>query len=386
MELWIDRHCPSRVEEMVGNKKAREEVLGFVHQFRKGKALLLHGPSGVGKSLLPALVAKELQLHVIEISASDERGKDAIEGYASAVQTSTLFAKGKLVIIDEADGISGRDRGATQAIISLIKASSFPVILVANDPWVPKLKTLRKYCQMVKFTKIPSPSIEKRLREICQQEGVAPRDGVLKTLARFSDGDVRAAITDLQHVCLGRDSLELKDLEVIGYRERGSSVFNTLPTIFRSGKVAASRKLIFDGDKDPDEVLWWIEGNAHLEFPHALKEVFALLKAADHFRSLVSKQQNWAFKGYMVDMMAGVTVHAQQNRYISYKAPDRIIQLARTKQKRAVRDELCARLGKHLHCSKKMVRSDYLPYLKVMAARGMDLGLDPEDLDIIRDH
>ncbi len=379
-ELWTDKHGPSSIQEVAGNRKAAEEATAFAAKFRKGKALMLCGPPGSGKSLIPRLVAREQGFHFVEISASDKRGKDEIESYISVSTSSTLFSKGRVILVDDADGISGRDRGAVQAVARLVKASSSPVFIAANDPWLPKLRGLRACCKMVKLTKVPSPSVEKYLREVCEKEGVETRGGVLKSLARFSDGDMRAALTDLQLAAAGRRSIGDDDLMAIGYRERSSSLINSLPTILRSGSISTSRKLIFDGDKDPDEVLWWIEGNAHREFPpESLERVFTLLSKAYHFRSLVPKQQNWAFKGYMVDMMAGVGLVGSSRGYVPYKPPERFLALARTKQARAMRDELCQRLGKELHCSTGRVRRDHLPYLRVMLEEGRDPGLGEED-------
>ena len=385
MDLWTEKYRPQTLKEVVGNKKALDTIREFVEHHKKGKALLLHGPTGIGKTLATQIIAVETGRHLVEITASDERGKDAIEGYLSAVQTQTLFSKGKVILIDEADGISGRDRGAVQAIVKLIKVSAFPVFLIASDPWLPKLRPLRAYCTLVKMNRIPSPSIERILREIAEKEGIQVEGSALKSLARFAEGDLRAALTDLQMVSLGTTSVRLEDMESIGFRERATSLFNTLPTIFRSGKIATGRKLIFDGDKDPDEVLWWLESNAHREFAGpALGKVFDLLSRADLFRALVHKQQNWAFKGYMVDLMAAVSIHhSGEGKYVGYQPPDRIVRLGRSKQQRAQRDELCARLGKELHCSKRVARTEYLPILKLLIEQGQDPGLDESDVDII---
>lgn len=384
-ELWVEKYKPQTLEGFLGNRKVVEEARAFVRNFKKGKALLLHGPPGVGKTLLPGFIAEEEGFHLVELNASDERGKKAIESYFSASKTQTLFFRGRIILIDEVDGLSAGDRGGGKAIVQLIKNSLFPVILVANDPYVPKLRSIRGYCKLVKFTKIPSPSIGKFLREVCKKENISVKGNVLKNIARFSEGDLRAALTDLQFASFGRTSLEDKDLEAIDYRERKSSVFNTLPTLFRSGSIATSRKLLFEGDKDTDEILWWMESNAHLEFPkESLPKVFELLAKADLFRSLVVKQQNWAFKGYMVDMLAGVSLLGEKShRFVPYKPPDRFLQLARTKQKRALVDELCTRLGGELHCSKKTVRRDVLPYLKILLEKGNNVGLEEEDVDII---
>lgn len=383
MDLWIEKHRPRSLEEVVGNRKPVGEVKAFVEQRSRGKALLVHGQPGVGKTLSVQLAAAQLGFDLLQIAAADERGKEALASYASVVKTRSLFHKGRVILIDEVDALSGRDRGAAKAVIDLIKASHFPVILIANDPYHPKLRSLRRYCSLVKFSKVPSPSVEKRLREVCDQEGVEVEEGVLKALARFSEGDLRSALLDLQ-TAVSQQRLTMKDLERVGFRERASAIFNSLPTLFRSGRVETGRKLLWESDQDPDEVFWWLENNAHLEFQgERLARALDVLAKANVMRGRVIKNQQWALKGYMVDLMAGVSVFSEGGyRYVPYKAPDRFIHLGRTKARRAALQDVCSRLGRRLHCSPARVRKDYLPYLKMMLETS-DLNLDPEDVEVI---
>ena len=386
MELWTEKYKPQRLEGVAGNKRALAEARKFVDGFRRGRGLLLHGPTGIGKSLVPEVISRELGYHLVEINASDERGKAAVEVYSSASRTAALFSKGRLMVLDEIDGLSGRsDRGGSQAIANLVKKSSFPVIAIANDPWLPKLKAIRGVCRLLKFSKLPTESIVSFLEDVCKKEGLEVKDGVLKNLARFSDGDLRAALTDLQIAALGKQLLEDEHLSAVGYRERAGMISDLLPALFRSVSIKASRKLIYEGNKDPDDVLWWLENNAHLEFSGKdLERAMETLAKADLFRSLVIRQQNWRFKAYMVDIMAGFSLHGKgEHGYAKYKTPERIIQLARTKQKRALVKGVCELLGKELHCSRDVVRKGYLPYLRILAEEGKDIGLDEKGVEIV---
>lgn len=382
MALWVEKYRPRSTADLVGIRKPVEEIREFITGFRPGKGLLLHGPSGVGKTLVATLVAAELERDLIEITASDERGKEAILGYLSAARTRSLFSRGKVIFVDEVDALAGGDRGGAPAIAELIRKSAFPIVLAANDPWLPKLRPLRALCSMVKFTRPPSPSIEKFLRLVCEKEGIQPQGSMLKNVARFSEGDLRSALTDLQTVCTGRVQVGDDHLEAIGFRERVSRVTDILPTLFRSGRIATGRRLLLDATDDPDDIFWWLETGAPLEFSGAdLQAVVETLAKADRFRALVMKQQNWGFKGYMVDLMAGISVfHRGSDRYVAHRAPDRLVQLGRSRQYRQQLDEVCSRLGKELHCSKRQVRRE-LPVLRTMLDR---LGLDDEDVAILR--
>ncbi len=390
--MWTEKYKPRRCEDMVGQKKAILETTIFLDNWKPGRGLMFHGSPGVGKTLLAEIVAKERDWALVQINASDSRSGKELEALLgqSSLQ-KTLFHKGKIILIDEADGISGRERGAETGIINVLKKSKFPIIIVANDPWHPKLRNLRGYCEMVKFNSIPYPSIAKRLHDIAEKEGVKAEGETLKNLARWASGDIRSAILDLQLLLAGKDSVTEKDLESLGFRERQRAMFDILPTIFFSGSINASRKVIREVDKDPDEVFWWLESNLVKVYKSAdsLASGYDLLSKADLFRSIVLKQQNWRFKAYMIDMMSGISLFKDERHgFVPFRPPDRFLMLGRTKHKRAMTKSLCRKLGEHLHCPARVAKMEYIPLMKLMLKKGTGIAdgfdLSAEEIEAIR--
>ena len=155
--MFTEKYKPKRVSEIIGQEKAITSFNEWIKKWRKGnKALLLHGPPGSGKTSLIQAYANERNLDFIEMNASDFRTADQIkEVLGQSTRQMSLFGKGKIFLLDEIDGLSGRkDSGGVKEIIDLIKKSNYPIILTANDPWNQKLRTLRTYCQLVEFSKI----------------------------------------------------------------------------------------------------------------------------------------------------------------------------------------------------------------------------------------
>ncbi len=374
MNLWTEKYKPGSTKDILSQDRVVQEVTRWLETWRPGdKALLLYGPPGTGKTLIPEVIAKEKNWFLMQINASDERNANSIDLALSEVSKNiSLFHSGKIILIDEVDGISSSDRGGIKSIIKIIRESRFPVILTANNPYIPKLQSLRNYCKFVKLSKVNVKSIEKRLREICEREGIEVDGGVLKNLARWSSGDVRSAITDLQMVCEGKDKISEKDLEALGYRERETSIFSILPTIFRSKNLNAAKNAIQNCDKDPDEIFWWVENNLPYEFtdPDSLAKAYDILSRADLFRQRVSRQQNWRFKLFMIDTLAGISFAGEPSRsFVSYQSPDRFAVLSRLKRKRNEMAGVFAKLSAYTHSSEKVVKNYYLPYLKIILSR-----------------
>ena len=217
MRLWVNKYRPDEFSGFVGQPKALRDIRELLKGWKQGNAVLIYGPPGVGKTLSVELLAREMNHVLLQMNASDTRNKSGIEEFLSdTTRSKALFHEGKMILIDEVDGVSSRDRGAVTSIVKIIKESLFPVFLTANDPWKPKLMPLRNHCKMIRFNRIHSASIEKRLKEICSVEGVMAEDGVLKNLARWSQGDLRSAISDLQIAAYGSDTLTNDDLQTLG--------------------------------------------------------------------------------------------------------------------------------------------------------------------------
>jgi replication factor C large subunit len=369
--LWTDKYRPKNPDEIAGGKKPITEIEEWLSAWKKGRGLLLHGPTGTGKGMSVEMIAEEIGYHLFKLDASDNRKSASIDSLLPHSKSVALFHKGKIILIDEVDSVSSRDRGAIGSIAKLIKESDCPVILIANDHRKPKLKPLKNCCTYVKFTRVPTQSIANRLADICKDEGIGVKGDVLKNLARWSQGDMRSAITDLHILSHGKKEIGDSDLEILGYRERENPLYNIIPTILHSGNIGATRNAIYNSDTDPDEIFWWIETNLPAEISSTEKraQAYDILSKANILRNAVFTRQNWRLKGFMVDLLSGISLFTdpQRHGFVSYKPPQRFITLGRTKFKRALKQSACRKIGDVTHTSGRRAKSDILPYLTLIA-------------------
>jgi replication factor C large subunit len=368
------KYMPKNLKEFVNQKEAVDIFLKWIKRWKPGsKSLLFYGMPGTGKTALVHAWASENNFEFIELNASDWRSASQIqEVLGQSMKQAPLFKKSKLFLIDECDGLAGReDLGGVGAIIKIIKESRFPVVLTANDPWNQKLRSLRNYCTLVQFGKIHVFDIERRLQQICEKEKIKIDKEVLRQLAKRAEGDLRSAINDLETISQGKKEIVATDMESLGYRERETNIFEVLRNIFKTQTALAAKLAINVADKDPDEIFWWIENNIANEYekPEEIAKAYDELSKADIFKRRISSRQNWRFKAYMIDLMtAGVSTAKKETyrKFTRYQYPSNMIVLGRTKGKRSAAGEVLDKLSQQLHCSTKKIRNEYLPFLKII--------------------
>ncbi|MGC8936123.1 MAG: replication factor C large subunit [Candidatus Methanomethylicaceae archaeon] len=374
---WSERYKPKTLQELVGNYDSAEELLNWVKTCLAGKAekkaALICGPPGTGKTLSVHLVADLLDLELIEMNASDFRTEEAVESVAggATLQSSLLGKRGKLIFFDELDGISGReDRGGLGAIIKIINVSRYPVVLAANDPWDPRFRQLRDLCHMIKFKRIRTPSIVVRLRRIAQLAGVNTEDEALKKIAEAANGDMRAAVNDLEMLAEGRKVLRATDVGRLYWRTQEMGIFDVMKEIFSANTIMEASAAAESSSLDLDMLLQWINENIPNQYSDAVEraEAYEWFSKADIFMNRVKRRQMWDLIGYVVELAAGGAALARRGpyRFTKYAFPTRIGLLSQSKEVRGKMMEEYAALAKELHTSLKKFRMEYMPYIEII--------------------
>jgi replication factor C large subunit len=367
--LWTEKYRPSKISQIVGNKEAVTEFLAWIETWRKGrpskKAALLYGPPGVGKTSLVHAFGKENGWEVIELNASDFRTREVIERVVGAASTlgSITGATGRIILVDEVDGIDVRaDTGAVQALTRLIGETRVPIVLVANDPWDPKLAALREMCQLIQFRRIPKPTVASVIKKIATSEGLKISEDKIKEIAEKSGGDLRSALNDLQIAAAA-------DLEV-AERDREKEIFAALTSVFHSGKYSEAVAALQNLDLEPAEFFTWVLDNVPDQLTvEDLASAMEFLSKADLFLQRVNLKQFWGLLRYAIPLMtAGVAVSkkAKPEQFVRYSYPSRIRFLSSTRAERELLDGICLKIGRALHMSSRKARTEMLPFVKLM--------------------
>ncbi len=389
--MFADKYKPKSARDIVGQEECVRQIGAWLGAWKPGaKALFLYGPSGTGKTSLVEAIAAEKKLELIELNASDYRTAEQIEGViGQASKQQSLFNRGKIMLIDEVDGITGDDRGAVASIAKIIKESRFPVVLTANDAWDIRLRNLHAVAELVKFKKVAWTSISKRLGEIALNEKIKIAPEILKEISIKSSGDMRSAINDLETV-----SMKKTDGADYGMRDRAQTIFESIRTVFKTETAITARRALDGVDEEPETVFWWIENNIANEYREAteIAKAFEKLSLANLMFARIKSRQRWSLLSYAIEMMTAGVAMSKKNRYASftqYRPPEFLMMMGRTKKSRAMRNEICAKIGKRLHASSKTVRTEYLPYLKIIMKNDPEaakqLGLGEDEIKFLND-
>lgn len=361
---WCEKYRAKGYHEIKGQSLAIDKVKAFLRSFPKKKALILHGPPGVGKTSLAYAVALENDAEIIELNASDLRDKEKIsEIVGPASQQKSLFKKSKIIFVDEVDGISAtRDRGGLGELLALIDKSSFPMIVTANDIWQKKFNLLRQKAEMVALKEVDYKTILEILKDVCLKENCVVAQDALTSIAIRARGDIRAALNDLEMIS-GMDSPQL--VKEVGERNKEQSIFAALQYVFKNAKIDDAMIKVFDEVNLPiDDIFLWVEENIPLEYKgEELVKALDALSLADVFRGRIIRQRHWRFMVYEYFLLGPAVAGAKSyNRtgWTSYRKPSRILKIWMQNQRSLKKKSICEKYAKYCHISTATAMKDFM--------------------------
>ena len=413
-EEWTEKYRPGSLADVVGNDSAVRSMKRWADAWVKGvpkrKALVLRGEAGIGKTSAALALAKDYGWDIVEMNASDHRNAESIRrvaGMGSVSQTftedgdflTTAEGKRKLIVLDEADNLFGReDYGGARAIVETIRETSQPMILIVNDYYAltRKASAVKSLAESITFRRLDRRSVAAVLGRLCQEERVDVSAAVLDRVAENAGGDLRGAINDLQMLVEGRTRIGSEDIGALGKRNQETELNASLADMFGATTAKDARNATLGVDKTPDELVIWVDENIPLEFrsSHELAKAFDALSRSDIYLRRTRSLQHYGLWSYAKEMMtSGVALSRKGSRRHQprYNFPGYLIAMSRSKSSRAAKASLCSKLAPIFHTSSRQVGSSVVPFLRALARRdkemltslGVEADLDEGDVALL---
>ena len=205
---WIEKYRPITLDEVISQENIINTLKETITK-RRYQHILLHGPSGTGKTSTIMACARELygnkkDLMTIYINASEERGIEIVRTRIQQfVTTKNIFSDDnyfKLVILDEADAMTHDAQAILRKVIENY-ADTTRFCIICN--YIKKISSaLQSRCICYRFAPIMHKKIEDKIMEISNSEKVKITQDGIKMIIKITRGDMRKAINILQSASL----------------------------------------------------------------------------------------------------------------------------------------------------------------------------------------
>ena len=197
--IWVLKYAPKILEDVVLSKE-NKLFLEDIKKRQEVPNLMLHGHPGIGKTTISKIIASDiLDCQYLYINASEENGINDIRSKVMTfAQTRSIDGKLKIVIFDEADGISAQGQAALRNIMEEYLGTT-RFILTCNYP-SKVIPALHSRCQELDMTP-PFDDVLARCVKILKTENINVPQSQKKKLVKLikeTYPDIRKCINRIQ--------------------------------------------------------------------------------------------------------------------------------------------------------------------------------------------
>ena len=244
MEYFAQKYRPRTFDDIVGQTHLVSKNSSLRKMVESGNIfnMIFYGPPGTGKSTLANVIALTTHRKFVKMNAVDLSVKDIKE----ELQGNDNF----ILMIDEIHLLNKKQQ---QSLLEATESGQVSLIgILSENPYFCLHSALLSRSIVFQFYPIQISDIEARLNSVFQilkieysMKNISIENGLLETIARKTNGDVRSALNVLQLVFTKNLSpfsddvyiqiSDLDDISLQSYHDRdGDNHYNTLSAFHKS--------------------------------------------------------------------------------------------------------------------------------------------------------
>ena len=233
---------PKRFIDLMGDEQTFRVLLKWLKTFNKEspRVILIHGKSGLGKTTMINLIAKQAKYKIINVNHPN----------VNIAQMNHSFGKCCL-LFDELDVQQDR-KALVGMLIKQRKSLQVPVICICSDLYEPSMRILKSYTTCYQMLPPSKEQVATRLLTICEKHFIETDKITMIRLVEMCNNDLRTCVNALRLFTTGinsnnkitkvflMDTLRSKPFVDFVDKDVNASLPNALEQIFYSAKGECS--------------------------------------------------------------------------------------------------------------------------------------------------
>lgn len=219
-EIWSIKYMPTKLEDLACSDDVRAMLKSCIDNNSIPNHLCFYGTPGTGKNSIVNILKNNLDLHMLIINASEENGIDDIRGKVmSFTKSGALFDKPKVIVMNEADGLS---QSAQNSMRELMESRTDSCRFIFTCNYITQIITPLISRFSVYKIDPPLKEIIKKLLIILKKENVTVTKEFIFKIIKTKGRDLRKLLNDIQvlsntHSELTEDIIETDSNDYISF-------------------------------------------------------------------------------------------------------------------------------------------------------------------------
>jgi len=194
--LWVEQFRPKELKDYIGNPQIVDTFSSYIEKQDIPHILLHSTKPGTGKTTAAKLLASKIQSDVLYINASYENKVETVREKIVSFASTIGFNGLKIVILDEADYITGSGLAALRNVMEQFSRST-RFILTCN--YIERLiEPVVSRCQVFEIIPPDKIQIAEKLASILQTENITFNIKDVVRIVKQTYPDIRKAIGTCQ--------------------------------------------------------------------------------------------------------------------------------------------------------------------------------------------